>query len=52
MEANPSLIIKASIVLAAKIEEVNYDPVKLYSKLSISQTGWLTRIRDYRAEDA
>lgn len=36
MEANPALIIKASVLLAAKIEEFNYDNQKVYKELGIN----------------
>lgn len=35
MEANPNQIIKASIILAAKLEEINYDPKTIYQKLDV-----------------
>ena len=44
MQANPLSVIKSSIILAAKIEEINFDTNLLYKKLDVSAEGILTRI--------
>ena len=47
MEANPTLIIKASVILAAKIEEFNYENQKVYKELGIDQKSMEDKLIDY-----
>ena len=47
MQANPASVLKSSIVLAAKIGEINFDPNALYKKLELKAEGKLIRIHGY-----
>ncbi len=41
MEASPSHILLSSIILAAKLEEINYNPKQIYKKLNFGSKDFI-----------
>lgn len=47
MEANPEYILKASIILGAKLEEINFDPKVVFEKLDLKTEEQQKKIVQY-----